>query len=309
MVKKIILTILFICICFASLLLYFVKTLDVDDLDLYYSVLENDLIIYNGDDEIVGTYDCVSSSCFLAYSSAENILDNVTFTDELKKSLEITVPVMGNYAVIYDEDMFHLVDLETNEVLDSYKSVKYLDSHYIVLKNEYNMYALGYFNNEGITLITDYIYSYIGQSDYSSNFLVNYEDEYYLINNAGNKVSNNFVNIYNYSDDEIIVKSNNYYYVYNYSGETLLNGEYTMIKLDNDFLYLITNNLLSVYDKEYNNLNEEAINLGVIVNWDSYYVYNDDYKFLYEASVFTKTYENNVLTIYANDEETVINIE
>lgn len=308
MIKKIILSLLFILTVGSAALLYLVKTLDVNELDLYYSVKKDDLLIYSSVGDLVGEYSCVSDNCFLAYSSSESTLDNIIFTDESKKSIEITIPVMGSYSFIFDDNTYNLVDLETEQIISSYRGLKYLENNFIVLKDDSNMQALAYYDETGVTMISDFSYNYIGQSDYSDKFLVMDSDGYYLINSLGNKVSFIYDDVFNYSNEEVVVKTNGYYYLYDYSGNLIFEDGFTMIKLDNDFIYLIVNNLLSVYDKNYNLLNSDTINLGVVVNWKSYYIYNDDYKFLYESSVFTKTYEDEILTIYANDNEYNIEI-
>lgn len=302
MIRKTILVILFTFIMISSITLYLVKTIDVDELNLFYSVKEDDLYIYSSDNDLIGKYTCETEDCTLASSFSETVLDNVIITDEVKKQIDMTIPVMEDFAFISEEGYVALVNLENNESINNFEAVKYLNNNFIVLKNESNMYALAYFNSEGLTFITEYIYNYIGQSDYSENFLVMINDEYFLINQEGNVISSFFSDIFNYTNDEIIVKENGYYYIYNYKNEKLFTDGYTMVKLDDNYIYTVTNNLLDIYDKTYEKINEESINLGIVVNWISYYVYNDDHKFLYESSVFTKEYENNILTIFANNE-------
>lgn len=309
MFKKIVLFIIFILILLASLTLYFVKTIDVDELNLNFSIYEEgNLLIYSSEYDLLGSFKCLSDNCYLSYSVSETLLDNITITDESKKSINMTVPVMGIYAFINDGGLINLVNLESSEIIYSYRSVKYYNENYILLKDEANKWALAYFNESGLTFITDFIYDYIGKSEYSDNYLVLENEDYYLINYSGNKVSDIFENVFNYSNEEIIVKTDSYYYLYGYDGNLIINENFSMIKLSDNYIFTAQNNLLNVYDKNYSKINEDFINLGVIVNWSSYYVYNEDYKFLYEDSIFTIKEEDDSLIIYANDNETLISL-
>lgn len=299
MLRKFCLFVICILIFICGFSLYHIYNIDHDELNFYYSIKKDNLKIYSPDDEYIGEYNC-SKECYLSYSLAENLLDNIIITDEVKKPIQVTIPVIGDYAFITDDQIVNLVNLKNNEVIDTYHSIKYLNDDYVALKNFENMYAIVNISDDEINFISDFQYEYVGISDYSKNFLVK-NDYYYLVNIENNKVSELFETIYNYGDNEIIVKDNGYYYLYDYTGEKTLPNGYTMIKLDNDFLYLVSNNLLQVYNKNYDLLNADAINLGVIINWTSYYVYSSQYEFLYESSVFTKTYEGNVLTINANN--------
>lgn len=307
MIRKVFLWLISIIAIILSIIMYLLINLDVDDLNLYYSEYkENTLYIYNSEGSLLGNYDCISDedNCYLAYSYEESILDKTVIVDEVKKSINITVPILYNYAFIYDDSKVKLINLETKEEIETYRNIKYLNNEYIVLKNDLGKAALAVLSDSGIEYITDYIYDYIGQSDYSSYFLVSSDDYYYLINNLGNSVSNTFSNkITNYTDEYIVIYKNSSYVLFDYTGYLAMEQTLSYIKMDSNYLYLITNNLLSIYDNNLSLLNKESINLGVINNWSTYDVYNEDHKFLYTTSVFESSIVDNKLIITTENEE------
>lgn len=307
--RKGFLSILFILIISSLTLLILLVRLDIDELKLYYSKYKNNLEIYTYKDSKIGEYECsFSDNCFLAYSPVETILDVIVKTDESKKSIEMTLPVVGNFAFVVDGIEVNFVNLDTGDIESSYKAVKYLGDYIVSLKNDDNKFAYAYIINNGLNLLSDFKYDYIGMSDYSRNLLVSENNEYYITNESGHKLSSNFNYIYNYTDDYVVAKSGDYFYLADYDGNKLINDSYSMIKLDGEYIYVVQNNLMNVYDSEFNLLNDTEISLGTVVNWTTYYVYNEYYRFLYESSVFTTTLTEDSLSIYANEQQFILNI-
>lgn len=307
MLRKIFLSILFLLISAGCLTLIYIYNIDYDDLGLFYSVYSDSLHIYSPNDDLIGEFSCVGE-CFLAYSVNENVLDNYTLTYESKMAINITIPVIGTYAFIVDDEVLYYVNLSSDEVISEYRSIKYLGDNFVALKDSDNKYALASLTSDGLVFISDFVYSYIGKSDYSSNFLVK-SDDYFLVDENGVQVSDNFSVVFNYTDENVVVKLNGYYYLYNYESENVLGDAFSMIKLDENFVYVVVNNLLFIYNSEYEKISDDAINLGTVVNFSSYYVYSEKHEFLYADGVFTTEYDNDILNVYANDEVFVLNVK
>ncbi|MFI3260921.1 MAG: hypothetical protein R3Y13_04325 [bacterium] len=312
MIRKILLCIIFVLICTATYLLVSVNNFKVDDLKLHYSVyLDGELSLYDGEDNLLGNYTCTGSkeTCFLAYSYQESKLDIERYVYEDMKSIEMTLPINGG-AFIHDGDLVYYVDLSNGSVLKEYRDVKYLNNDYIALKDTDGNVSLAELSSSKLTYITESIYTYVGSTSYSNNFLVEEGETQYLINSSGNEVSTKFSgSIINYNDDFIIVKENNLHYIYNYSGDkTLLNG-YTFARLDKKYIYVVSNNLLVIYDVSFNRINDEPINLGTVNNWDTYNIYSDSREYIDTSAVFTSSNNYYEIVITTNTEENTVKID
>lgn len=306
MIRKLTLWFLVLMIICLSTVLGYSFCITTGDLDLDYSVYNDGILkIYDFENGYIGTYNCISDedNCYLAISQTESLLDKIVITDEVKKSLDITIPTFGYVSFIYDDEKINLVNLSTGDVIESYVSAKYLKNGYLALSDESLKYSFSYVDETSMNHITDYKFDSISSSDWSDYFLASENGEYGLYDEDANLVKTLSFETVNYNNYVYVTYENSDYYVYSIIDDEVFDDNFTMVKLDDNFIYGVKNNLLYIYDNEYNLINQEAINLGTVNNWNDYLVYDDDYNFLYQDSVFSSSYDDATLTIYVSDEE------
>ncbi len=213
----------------AYLLIFNVSTVDNPDKSLVY---EGKLYFYNNE-ELLGTYTCKSGNCEYPYDLENNIL------------------IYGNYTFIKDGDVYYLVDILSGNTITTLDDIKYYgenkSENYLIAQNN-DKY--GVFDLSVMKVVIPFEYDDIDLNN-TNNFKVLKSDEYYIIDNLNETLSDNYDNIYMYDNSYIITLEDEYYKIYDYDGLEYLwsydisniyvTSKYYVILDDNDDLYVYEN--------------------------------------------------------------------
>lgn len=242
-------------------------------------IYENGILtIYNDNEEVLGSYECINKNenlCYVAYNSnsedsfaiSKNIYEDGSVVKERSKVY------LNRYVFIYDNasdsDLtIKLYDMLNNKILNEYTLVKNYNvenDNIAVVKNENNLYGLIELNESGYTNLIDLTFDYMGIIDKDDDKYIVVKDKngYYLVDYNGKTKTRAFSGeIIDYNNEYIIVKkANNKYSTYSYSGEEELK-DYDYISIINDnYLAVVIENNLYIRGYSDNKYNEEGYEL------------------------------------------------
>ena len=167
-----------------------------------------------------------------------------------------------------------------------------INKEYLILKNNNNKYGLFNTTNPSFTISSDY--DFMGINDYyinkdinDSRFVVLKDNNWFIIDKEGNKISeDNSLPIYDYDDKYIyyVIITNgisNTYYIYDYKGNRVLstynialvdyNEEYIIIKSNQNSIYIFNKDL--ELNKSYNSFNS---NYSYKIEYNKIIIYNNN---------------------------------
>ena len=209
--------------------------------------IENTLYYYDGNNKLIGRYECKNENC----DTAKQTIDDPSYFSYLKN--ESIFDVFNNdYVFIQDGENVVLYNLRDKRQIGIYKSFKNyggnINNNYVILQNSEGNYGL--FDADNIAFKTSVIYAYIGISEKMINEPV--EDlkllvkdaggNYSIIDTTGEIISVNFnQEIHDYDNSYVYTYSDDLYHLYNYEGIELLEK----VKISNYEVYkntiIITN--------------------------------------------------------------------
>lgn len=273
-----------------------------------YRYENGDLVFLDKDGEDIGKYNCENKKetlCFVANSSLEDNFDiskNVYEDDsDVNKRMSI---INDNYVFVYDNDSkdaenIILYSIEEKEVKEEYALVKEYDlaKNYVIVKNDTDNYGLLEFTETGYELVIDFKYEYLGvitENKEDAKYLVAVKNsKWYLIDYQEKEITKPMDNeIKNYNNSLIsVVDEEGNYYLYDYKNNIVKEETYDYINFKNNYVFLVKDKELMIYDNELNKLHEEAIKLS-----------NNEYN---KVNIFNKKTNKLVDSKYSFD--TVIN--
>ena len=247
------------------------------------------LYFYNKDKELLGEYVCQKDPC--SYATSEND-DKLYALDYLETEQTDINVLLDKYAFIYDNEQTLLWDIEKNEVVSTYKSVKnynnMISPEIVLVKNtedKWGIIKLG----EQVETISDFTYDFIGLIDNldennllkTNNYIVKNGNLWGIIDGEGDLISNYLAGeITSYNDILISLKNENIYYLYDYNGKRVVD--------ENGFNYLsFTDKYINIVDKNnnlyiYDYINDKKISPNIKLD-------NNDYKTAFKSQLNSET--------------------
>lgn len=236
--------------------------------ELYF---DNKLWFYDKELNLLGTYNCETTSCGLANSNSE---DELYAIDSLK-SRDTDLGIINNHFVFLNdgENKNFLYNIASGQ---NFKANAYLlvnnygvgiEGDLYIVKNQNNKYGVLELKDNAVPKIT-FQYDFIGlknDTDENGQILADYfiakKDDLWLIMSANEAVLTTNIDreIVSFTGTEVIVKnSDETYSLVDYQGNTLLSEDFKNIKIidkymgltttDNEFYLYDTRNDLSVSD-------------------------------------------------------------
>lgn len=273
------------------------------------------LVFLDKDKNELGTYECEHKDenlCYVAYYKNEDELDIDIYKNEddslyLKRSLIYK----DNFVFITDtsdnkNNNVKLYNIKTNSVDGEYTFIKNYGDYVIVFKD--NKYGILEFESEKVVTKVDVDYDFLGY--YPSDEKVIFKDKTgYGIMDVDKKIYVSKIKepIRSYTKDLIVANSDSNYIVYNYSGKkvSLMDSEY--IKIASDYILLINDKKLYVYDLDYNLLNMDGFQLET-QDYNSIIIIDKNGEIKETKKAFEFNVDGDMIKINVNDKEFSINV-
>lgn len=308
-----------------AVVLYF-TVFNKEEVEVENIVLESNNYIYeNGklkllDDKskVIGTYTCTdqdTKKCYVAKLDTEDDFDVEKYLDTNSEPIEQNSKIYNDrYVFIYDDGHISLYDIDTGKSKGNYKKIKVGSNtkDYVVLQDKDGKYGImNILVNKAKELI-DFKYEYLGIIDSDDAFVVKEDDNYYLIDITGQKLTVNYTGeIKSFNEEYVIISKDDSYAVYDYDGNILTTGiEDTIdyISINDDFFEVIIDKKLYIYDKDMTCLNPSGIKLKNTY-YNKTYVFdkNNELKQTYEAYT-SKIDDEQILITLSDKSETIINV-
>ena len=223
------------------------------------------LFFLDSEKKELGSYECENKdekTCYVAYFEKENDfdIDQIVYEDDTPY-LQRSIIFDNNFVFVYDGKIV-LYDIKNQEIKSEYESIKkYKDDAVIVSLKESSELKYGVLSFKDGEINTDRKteYDYIGYYGYDDNLVYKKGKEYNVENK---KLSNIDGTIKSYNDKFVVVQLNNGYYLYDNNGKKAKLPEADFITLKEDYIVLIQEKKLFLYDSEYNILNMDGIELS-----------------------------------------------
>ncbi len=277
-----------------------------------YSYVDGKLIFKDINKATVGEYNCENKDdnlCYVAYYSNEDNFDTTKYVYENGIDVDIVSDILKNrFVIIYDNpntdiDSIILYDIKNNKELGKYKLVKELNDNSFILKNEEDLYGVISFDSEAKTTV-DFKYSYIGYIKDSNALVVKDNNEYFLTDFNGKKLSSGLEGeIKAFNDKFISAKIDGNIILYNYNAERVTSSNYDYLAFKDGYVITIINRKLKVYDRNMNPMHYEEIKLASN-KYQPIVTYNEDNVEIKREEAYTLAIGNDVIEIdYLNSKK------
>lgn len=243
-----------------------------------YKYIDGILYFYSSDDVELGSYECSlkdETLCYLSISELDESLDNTIKVYSDYSLVTSYVDIYENLVFVNDNESVFLYDLDENEILIEYTSVASAYDNYVILGDENDKYAIANISGE-VNLVTEFTYDYIGYIEGTENFVFSKNSDYGIVDNSGKELINEISgSVINYNEKYIVTLSGSSYSLINYDNDELLSG-FDYIKIYDGYIYGIKDNLLYLYDSDFNKLNEVGSEISEITEFKDYGIYSDE---------------------------------
>ena len=153
-----------------------------------------------------------------------------------------------------------------------------------------------------------YSYSTTLHNDNNSDkFIASNDDGYFLIDKKGLVLTSSFKNAIKAFNSRFIVTGDIEYNIYDYNANKVLPDSYDNIKTDEDYIFVILNRKLIIFDNNLNKLNENGIKLQNN-DFDTTYIFDNNNILKETKKPFEYDLKGSSLIINVNGKETKINI-
>ncbi len=270
------------------------------------------LIFLNKAKEEIGRYECENKdqkNCYVAYYTEEDQFDEPKFVYEDGKEVEKRSKIyLEQYAFIYDsekeKDSILLYDFQSNEKIGTYEVVKAYDKleNQVVLKNNAGEYGLYRLTEEGISLVGNNVYDYLGviENEKEDTFylVTKKTNRWYLTDLEGKDVSSAITHeIKDYNDHVITTKdAEGYYHLTDYNNKEIHSGYYDFIDLIDNYALFIEDMKMMVYDTEGHKMHTEPIELKN-TDYVQTSVYTDNNRLKETKQSYEITYQGNLMNV------------
>ena len=251
-------------------------------------IVEKDNYIYkNGtlefldkDDKVIGVYECENKDeekCFVAYYSNENLSDLPKYVDQNGKQINrLSTIYNNNFVFIQDGKFISLYDIAKKDKFGTYESINKGETsdNLIAFKDDKGKYGLLEISNDKYTVLFEGKYNYLEIYNNSDKFIASNDDGYFLIDKKGLVLTSSFKNAIKTFNSRFIVTGDIENNIYDYNANKVLPDSYDNIKTDEDYIFVILNRKLIIYDNNLNKLNENGIKLQNN-DFDTTYIFDD----------------------------------
>lgn len=273
------------------------------------------LVFLNKDKNEIGTYECEHKDenlCYVAYYKDEDNLDIDVYKNEDDSSyLKRSLIYKDNFVFITDTSdnkntNVKLYNIKTNSVDGEYAFIKNYGDYVIASKDD--KYGILEFESEKAITKVNMDYDFLGY--YPSDENIIFKDKTgYGIMDVDKKiyVSKIKEQIRSYTKDLIVAALDSNYIVYDYSGKkvSLMDAEY--IKIVSDYILLINDKKLYVYDLDYNLLNMDGLQLET-QDYNNIIVVDKNGEVKETKRAFEFNVDGDSVKIKINDNEFSINV-
>ena len=284
-------------------------------------IIEKDNYIYkNGtlefldkDDKVIGVYECENKDeekCFVAYYSNENLSDLPKYVDQNSKQINrLSTIYNNNFVFIQDGKFISLYDISKKDKFGTYESINKGETsdNLIAFKDDKGKYGLLEISNDKYTVLFEGKYNYLEIYNNSDKFIASNDDGYFLIDKKGLVLTSSFKNAIKAFNSRFIVTGDIEYNIYDYNANKVLPDSYDNIKTDEDYIFVILNRKLIIFDNNLNKLNENGIKLQNN-DFDTTYIFDNNNILKETKKPFEYDLKGSSLIINVNGKETKINI-
>lgn len=278
-----------------------------------YRYEDGKLIFIDKNKKDLGTYECKNKDedlCFVAYYSNEDEFDVEKHVYQNGIEIENRSDILlENYVFVYDNTgkengTIKLYNIEEEKELGEYKLVKEVSEDIIILQDEEDKYGVIKVTEKEAEELIEFKYNYIGYILESSNFVVNLDSKYSLLDMEGKEVASNISGeIKNYSDKYISVLEGDEYYLYDYDGNKKLTDKYDYIRFVENYVVVASKRKLYVFDNNLNPMNLDGIRIDSS-NYNTKITFDDELKELKRDVAFDVEINEDTIVISYGDEET-----
>lgn len=319
----VIISLIVILIIFALVYIFIIKpnrNKNNDNDNVTPIVIEKDNYIYsNGilkfidkDDKELGEYDCQNKEedkCYVAYLSLENQTDLPKYVNQNEKEIERTSQIYSNnYVFVQDGQDIYLYDISKKEKINTFELIKTGDTtqNYVAVKDTNGKYGLLLIDGD-VKKILDTKYDYVEIYNSNDSFIISEDNKFYIIDKEGKKISSAIAGTIKSFNSKYILSYNTSYQIYDYSAVKVSPDSYDYAELADDFIFTISSRKMTVYDKDFNKLNESPIKIKTS-DYQKKYVFDDNNTLKETKKAFEYSLKNNILTITSDDKTKNINI-
>lgn len=283
-------------------------------------VIEKDNYIYNNgilkfidkNDKELGEYDCQNKEedkCFVAYLSLENQTDLPKYVNQSEKEIERTSQIYSNnYVFVQDGNDIYLYDISKKEKLNTFELIKTGDTtqNYVAVKDLNGKYGLLLIDEE-VKKVLDTKYDYLEIYNSNDSFVIIEDNKSYIVDKDGKKISSAITGTIKSFNSKYIISYNTSYSVYDYAAVKVSPDSYDYAEFGDDFIFTIASRKMTVYDKDFNKLNESPIKIKTS-DYQKKHIFDDNNTLKETKKAFDYTLKNNILTITSDDKTKDINI-
>ena len=277
-------------------------------------VIEKDNFIYkNGNlifldpsgDEI-GEYKCKladADKCYVAFYDLDDVDLNITKYKYEDNSDVLIRSVIYNhrYVFVQDDEDIIFYDIEEKKDIETLQSIRKASDDTVIIKNEEELYGAYEFDNDSYV---EHIKPVYNDLNYFKDKYIFKEDDMYGVFGYGEILTKSNIpnKIVDLNMDLLILKVGDVHVISNYEGEQD-DHIYDYVKLEDDLLFLINNNKLTIRDYNFNKVNEERINLSNKFYNHEYIFDKKSYKKLKEEKAFEYITEQMNLKVVVGNKE------
>jgi cell division protein FtsL len=273
------------------------------------------LIFMDKDKKDIGEYECTNKDqklCYVAYYSKDEYLDSTKYIDEDKKDYQFRSSIIqNNFVFVFDnastqESELKLYNMKTKSVDGKYDEVKNYKDNEVIVMDKDKSYGILDFSEDKVETKVDLKYNYLGCNNV--NDLIAYEDKtgYGLMDiDSKTKATKIKHPIKNYNSKFIaVINDANKYLLNDYSGKDLgITADY--ITFSEDYVIVISDGLLNVYDSDLNILNMEPIKIDA-TEYNKVITLDKDGKVKDEKDAFKVTINADTIAIEIGSDSKVI---
>ncbi|MBE6140606.1 MAG: hypothetical protein E7172_03625 [Firmicutes bacterium] len=229
------------------------------------------LIFLDENDSELGSYECQNKDedkCFVAnYNNEEDDFDiTEKIYQDYSKVTSVSQIINNNYVAIYDNKernsgLIKIYDIEKKEELGKYKLIKKVDNDKVILQNEEDKYGVISFVEEELKEIIEFKYDYLGFIEGKESIVAKNGENWLLIGIDGVEKSKGIVGEIKNFDNKYISVYDESYSLYDYEGKVLKNEKIDYITFDSDYVFVVSNRRMYMYDQELNPYTMDGVRL------------------------------------------------
>ena len=224
------------------------------------------LVLIDKNKNEIGRYDCQNKSeelCFVAYYTNESELDLEKYEYENNQEYQKRIGFFeNNFVFLVDsenKDGIRLYNIKTNSIDGEYDFIKTFDDKSVIVAKD-DKYGVIEMDSTNAHTKLDLVYDYLGHYKYNDSLVYKNKSGYGIIKSNGEEIIKEITKpIKAYND---IFYVTNEYQIYDYTNKSFNKDKVDFIELFSDYVVLIKDSQLFIYDNSGVQINLEGYNLS-----------------------------------------------